>query len=79
MKLSEFKLIMPHLPSDTEIIIKSIGSITASMESTLVEEHWGNHDGRYNVKCTVCGWVSDDIQLSAEKPTYCPRCGGGKY
>lgn len=69
MKLSELKQIIHLLPDDTEV------TIGEAQTSHLVKETWGNHDGRYNMRCTVCGWTSNDISARDNPPTVCPRCG----
>lgn len=75
MKLSELKTIMHLLPDDTEITISNAPVSTAPLE-TLKREDWGNHDGRYNMRCTICNWVSDDIRRDGTPPIVCPQCKG---
>lgn len=76
MKLSELKEIMNLLSDDTEVIVKNPSSIKKE-SGGLVTEKWGNHDGRYNVRCTLCGYVSPDIfpGRGEKAPIYCPQCG----
>ena len=40
----------------------------------LKREYWGNHDGRYNMLCSNCGWRSTDIHPGDTEPTECPVC-----
>lgn len=72
MKVSELKSIIHLLPPDTEV---TIGEPPKIKTSTLKREEWGNHDGRYNMRCSACGWVSDDIPRNQIPPTFCPKCG----
>lgn len=81
MKLSEFDKIRQYLPDDMEIFLEE--AIYPAKEDkppiphhTLKPEYWGNHDGRYNARCTACGWRSDDIRADKPMPDYCPKCGG---
>lgn len=78
MKLSELKTIMHLLPDDTEITISNAPVSTILLE-TLKREDWGNHDGRYNMRCTVCNWVSNDIQKDATPPVVRPQCKGHSF
>lgn len=75
MKLSEFDKIRPFLKNDVEVEIVGMDN---SPPKTLIKQTWGNHDGRYNMLCTVCGWTSRDIfpGRNDEEPKFCPRCAG---
>lgn len=75
MKLSEFDKIRPFLPDDTEVTVNP--GMDNSKSKPLEKITWGNHDGRYNAKCPVCGWMSDDIPARQPMPSYCPQCGNG--
>ena len=74
MKLKDFKTIMEYLPDDIEI---TVGEVVSTPR--LVKEFWGNHDGRYNVKCEACGWTSADIPRNGYPPHVCGKCGKGTY
>jgi len=50
-------------------------------EPAMMLEFWGNHDGRFNLKCRCCGYRTNDIQRSekaamesAVKTMACPKC-----
>ena len=90
MKLKEFDSIRPYLPNDVEIIIKSSNNEVVEaepvMEPAMEIAYYGNHDGRFNLRCRCCGYYSKDIPreqrsvmeiASAEMP--CPRCGAIKH
>lgn len=73
MTLKEFNLIRSYLPEDIEIEI----IIKDKKESSLVKEEWCNHDDRYNMRCTLCGWVSPDIpRHEVYGNLTCPKCNG---
>lgn len=81
MTLKEFDNIRPYLPDNTEITINT----SPKFEPAITLEFWGNHDGRFNLKCRNCGWRSDDIKAggraameAAAKEMKCPSCGA-KY
>ena len=79
MTLKEFDEIRPYLPKNINIQIefptKSLASlIEETSTSTLIKETWGNHDGRYNMKCCKCGWQSHDIRPGETEPEKCPKC-----
>ena len=75
MTLKEFDDIRPYLPKDVNIKIEfPTKSCTTYTLSTLIKETWGNHDGRYNVKCSKCGWQSHDIHPGEFEPEKCPKC-----
>ena len=75
MTLKEFDDIRSYLPKDVNIKIEfPTKSCTTSTSSTLIKETWGNHDGRYNVKCSKCGWQSHDIRPGEIQPEKCPKC-----
>ena len=86
MKLSEFDHIRKYLPDDVEITINGnteeciTHPITKQKVSRkpLEKQTWGNHDGRYNAYCPVCGWISGDIRANEPMPTRCPNCGNGE-
>lgn len=73
MTLKEFDAIRSYLPKNINIIIE-FPNIAPSNKGHLVKETWGNHDGRYNMKCTECGWQSSDIHPGGIEPTECPIC-----
>lgn len=75
MTLKEFDDIRPYLPKDVNIKIEFPTAFpTTSTPSTLIKETWGNHDGRYNMKCIECGWQSPDIPPGGVEPAACPIC-----
>lgn len=88
MKLSEFDKIRPFLPDYVQIIVVDskeevdmmIHPVTKQkvQRKPLEKQTWGNHDGRYNAHCPICGWTSGDIPARDPMPTYCPNCGNGK-
>lgn len=77
MTLKEFDMIRPFLPNDADFEI-SITNIQKNKRKkvlpTLIKETWGNHDGRYNMKCPNCGWQSCDIRPGEIEPKRCPIC-----
>lgn len=84
MKLKEFDLIRKYLPDDTEITINSVPKTEPAEDEmwAIWDCNWGNHDGRFNVLCRACGWMTPDIparQLAETRATYlhkpCPKCG----
>lgn len=76
MTLTEFDAIRQYLPDDTELLIVKPKKRSNAPRRTLIEEHWGNHDGRYNMKCIQCGWSSEDIFPGQFPPSVCPVCQG---
>jgi peptide subunit release factor 1 (eRF1) len=44
--------------------------------TTCIEQHFGNSDGRYNIKCSKCNF-SKEIQpkKGEDVPNFCPSCG----
>lgn len=75
MTIKELKKVIQYLPDDLQIDITNIGK----RPPRLVKEFWGNHDGRYNVKCEACGWQSPDIPRNGYPPHTCEKCGKGIY
>ena len=75
MTLKEFDAIRKYLPEDIEI------SIGESAYGDYKIEEWGNHDGRFNMKCSVCGYTTDDIPSSTVivEGTLCPKCKKSIY
>lgn len=80
MKLIEFAEIMKYLPGDTEVEI--VTKNQKQMKPAMMIEEWGNHDGRFNLKCRSCGYRTSDIprdqkaaMVNAVKTMACPRCG----
>ena len=73
MTLKEFDAIRSYLPKNINIIIE-LPNTAPSNKGHLVKETWGNHDGRYNMKCIECGWQSPDIRPGETEPTECPIC-----
>lgn len=72
MTLKEFDQIRPYLKDDVTITIGE-----PKPKTTLIKQTWGNHDGRYNMLCKACGWVSRDIHPGRDQePKYCPQCRG---
>lgn len=76
MTLAEFDKVRPFLPPDTEVSL-DLGDDVRRRAVPLEKQTWGNHDGRYNAHCHVCGWTSDDIPASSPMPRFCPNCGAG--
>lgn len=75
MKLSELDAIRHLLPDDLEV---TLGEYEKKPKGVPLEKQtWGNHDGRWNAKCPVCGWVSQDLPAGAAMPAFCPDCGNG--
>ena len=78
MTLKEFDMIRPFLKDDAniEIEIKKICDTNKAIVpiAKLKREYWGNHDGRYNMLCSNCGWRSTDIHPGDTEPTECPVC-----
>lgn len=73
MTLKEFDAIRSYLPKNINIIIEPPNT-APSNKGYLVKETWGNHDGRYNMKCPKCGWQSHDIRPGEFQPEKCPKC-----
>lgn len=74
MKLSEFDQIRKFLPDDFEIELKGVVPTPK-----FIKETWGNHDGRYNMRCEACGYITGDIPRNQLPPIICPKCGKSKY
>ena len=61
-------------------------TVLSNSEPAMMIEEWGNHDGRFNIKCRCCGYRSHDIPASS-KPIIrdqisnmvCPSCGKSRY
>ena len=77
MTLKEFDAIRKYLPEDIEISIGESETVYGDYEI----EEWGNHDGRFNMRCSVCGYASDDIPrgTSIADGTLCPKCKKSIY
>ena len=84
MTLKEFDAIRSYLPKNINIIIE-LPNTASSNKGHLIKETWGNHDGRYNMKCPNCGcrynmkcpncgWQSYDIRPGEIEPKKCPIC-----
>lgn len=72
MTLEDFDKVRPYLKDNVEIELVQA--------YRLVPKYWGNHDGRWNVECEACGWMSEDIPKNSDSPyARCPKCGKGKY
>ena len=70
MTITEFDIIRPYLKDDIDINIQ----INKTKTYKLIPEYWGNHDGRWNVKCEKCGWQSPDIPCDEDSPyIVCPN------
>lgn len=50
---------------------------TREASKTWDEQHWGNHDGRYDIKCPDCGWEKEVFPRNNKRdiPEHCPSCG----
>lgn len=41
-----------------------------------IEERWGNHDGRFDIKCPKCNFKQEIHPNMGERaPDSCPNCG----
>lgn len=41
-----------------------------------IEERWGNHDGRFDIKCPKCNFHKEIHPSMGERsPNFCPKCG----
>lgn len=45
-------------------------------KNAWIKEHWGNHDGRYDIKCPKCNFKQEIHPSIGERaPNFCPKCG----
>lgn len=86
MTLKEFDNIRPILPPDTQVIVKITtppDKKTPALESAIYGDDFGNHDGRFSLRCRNCGWISDNEYVMSQRDTVmasfsftpCPKCG----
>lgn len=75
MTLKEFDAIRKYLPEDIEI------SIRESAYGNYEIEDWGNHDGSFNMRCSVCGYTTDNMPRNTPiaEGTLCPNCKKSMY
>lgn len=45
-------------------------------KNAWIKEYWGNHDGRYDIKCPKCNFKQEIHPSMGERaPNFCPKCG----
>jgi ribosomal protein S27E len=45
-------------------------------KTSWVKNHYGNNDGRYDIKCPECDFEKEIHPSKGEKaPKFCPKCG----